>query len=315
MATMTKRERVRAALAGGDVDRLPIMFWHHFRPQGSPQKLADATLDFFGRHDLDIYKIMPDIPYPFPRDSIRTSDDWLFLSPLDVLEGNLGRMVTATELTYENLANDEPLIVTMFSPFCYAMNCAGSANIRRHLEENPSRVHEALSVIAHNLASFSQALIAHGADGIFFASQGAGDGILTREQYKEFGVPYDLEVLRGAQDGWLNVLHIHGFDNLMIDLFVDFPASVFSWSDRLSGRSLRDMRALVPGACLMGGIDEKGAITKGPVDQVAGEMRDAIAQTGGGRRLILANGCSVPDDTDDALLAATRRLAEEMRQG
>jgi len=244
MATMTKRERVRAALAGGDVDRLPIMFWHHFRPHGSPQKLADATLDFFGRHDLDIYKIMPDIPYPFPRDSIRAADDWLFLSPLDVLEGNLGRMVTATELTYENLPNDEPLIVTMFSPFCYAMNSAGSANISRHLKENPARVHEALSVIAHNLASFSQALIAHGADGIFFASQGAGDGILTREQYKEFGVPYDLQVLRGAQDAWLNVLHIHGFENLMVDLFVDYPASVFSWSDRLSGRSLRDMRKL-----------------------------------------------------------------------
>jgi uroporphyrinogen decarboxylase len=315
MATMTKRERVRAALAGGDVDRLPIMFWHHFRPHGSPQKLADATLDFFGRHDLDIYKIMPDIPYPFPRDSIRAADDWLFLSPLDVLEGNLGRMVTATELTYENLPNDEPLIVTMFSPFCYAMNSAGSANISRHLKENPARVHEALSVIAHNLASFSQALIAHGADGIFFASQGAGDGILTREQYKEFGVPYDLQVLRGAQDAWLNVLHIHGFENLMVDLFVDYPASVFSWSDRLSGRSLRDMRKLAPNVCLMGGIDEKGAITKGPVDQVAGEMRDAIAQTGGGRRLILANGCSVPDDTDDSLLAGTRRLAEEMRQG
>ena len=315
MATMTKRERVRAALAGGDVDRLPIMFWHHFRPHGSPQRLADATLDFFGRHDLDIYKIMPDIPYPFPRDAIRAADDWLFLSPLDVLEGNLGRMVAATERTYENLPNDEPLIVTMFSPFCQVMNFAGSANIRRHLVENPARVHEALSIIAQNLASFSQALIAHGADGIFFASQGAGDGILTREQYKEFGVPYDLQVLRGAQDAWLNVLHIHGFENLMVDLFVDYPASVFSWSDRLSGRSLRDMRDLVPDVCLMGGIDEKGAISKGPVDQVADEMRDAITQTGGGRRLILANGCSVPDDTADGLLAGTRRLVDEMRQG
>jgi uroporphyrinogen decarboxylase len=315
MATMTKRERVRAALVGGNVDRLPIMFWHHFRPQGSPQKMADATLDFFGRFDLDIYKIMPDIPYPFPRDSIRSADDWLCLSPLDVLEGNLGRMVTATELTYEQLPNDEPLIVTMFSPFCYAMNFAGRDNIRQHVEQHPARLHAALSVIAQNLANFSQALIAHGADGIFFASQGAGDDILTREQYREFGVPYDLQVLRGAQDGWLNVLHIHGFDHLMVDLFQDYPASVFSWSDRLSGRSLRDMRALAPEVCLMGGIDEKGAITKGPLDQVAAEMRDAIAQTDGGRRLILANGCSVADDTNEQLLEGVRRLADEMRQG
>lgn len=315
MASMTKRERVKAALAGGDVDRLPIMFWHHFRPHGSPQKMAAATLDFFGRFDLDIYKIMPDIPYPFPGDAIRTADDWLMISPLDVMEGNLGRMVTATEMTYENLPNDEPLIVTMFSPFCYAMNFAGPAAMRRHLEENPARVHEALGVIAGNLAAFSAALIAHGADGIFFASQGAGDDILTREQYKEFGVPYDLQVLRGAQDGWLNVLHIHGFQNLMTDLFSDYPASVFSWSDRLSGRSLREIREQVPEVCLMGGIDEKGAIVKGPIEDVANEMRDAIAQTGGGRRLILANGCSVADDTDEQRLSATRGLAEQMHQG
>jgi uroporphyrinogen decarboxylase len=315
MASMTKRERVRAAVAGGDVDRLPIMFWHHFRPHGSPQKLAEATLDFFGRFDLDIFKIMPDIPYPFPTNSIRSADDWRLLSPLDVMEGNLGRMVTATELLYENLPNDEPVIVTMFSPFCYAMNFAGRDSIRRHLEENPTRVHEALSVIAENLAQFSRALIAHGADGIFFASQGAGDDILTREQYKEFGIPYDLQVLQGAQDGWLNVLHIHGFENLMIDLFADYPAAVFSWSDRLSGRSLNEVRDLAPEVCLMGGIDEQGAITKGPVDQVGEEMRDAILQTGGGRRLILANGCSVPDDTDEHLLEGTRALAEEMHQG
>ncbi len=315
MATMTKRERVRAALAGGDVDRLPFMFWHHFRPHGSPQKLAEATLDFFGRFDLDIYKIMPDIPYPFPNESIRAADDWRFLSSLDVLEGNLGRMVTATELAYESLPDDEPLIVTMFSPFCYAMNFAGRENIRRHLADQPSRVHEALGVLAQNLAAYSQALIAHGADGIFLASQGAGDDILTHAQYREFGVPYDLQVLRGAQDGWLNVLHIHGFENLMIDLFADYPADVFSWSDRLSGRSLREMRELAPNVCLMGGIDEKGAITKGPVSEVGDEMRDAIAQTGGGRRLILANGCSVPDGTDEQLLVGTREIAAGMVQG
>lgn len=314
MATMSKRERVKAALAGGDVDRLPIVFWHHFRPHGSPRKLATATLDFFGRFDLDIYKIMPDIPYPFPRDAVRSADDWRLFSPLEALEGNLGRLVAATERTYDGLPNDEPLIVTLFSPFTYVMNAAGHDAVRQHIEEHPALVHEALSIIAANLADFSTALIAHGADGIFFASQGAGDDILTREQYREFGVPYDLQVLRGARDGWLNVLHIHGFQNLMVDLFFDYPTEVFSWSDRISGRGLQAMREHVPDVCLMGGIDEKGAMTTGALDQVANEMRDAIAQTGGGRRLILANGCSVPDDIDERWLTGTRQLAEEMRQ-
>ncbi len=310
---MSKRERVRAALAGKEVDRLPIAFWHHFRPHGSPQRQADATLGFYGRFDLDIYKIMPDIPYPFPRDSIRSADDWLLLTRLEATEGNLGRMIRSAELVRAELADSEPLIVTMFSPLCYAMNFAGRDNIRRHLEENPTQVHEALSVVAENLADFSSLLISAGTDGVFFASQGAGDNLLSREQYLEFGVPYDLEVLRGASDGWLNVLHIHGFENLMIDLFYDFPAQVFSWSDRISGRGLREVRQHAPEVTLMGGINEREGIVKGPIDAVKQEMQDAIAQTGG-RRLILANGCSVPDDNEEGLLMATRKLADEMRQ-
>lgn len=315
MASMTKRERMRAALAGGEVDRLPLAFWHHFRPHGSPQKLAAATLDFFGRFDLDIFKIMPDIPYPFPRDSIRSADDWLLLSSLEATEGNLGRMVRAAELVREGLPNREPLIVTMFSPLCYAMNFAGRDQIRQHLEQHPARVHEALGVLAENLANFSSLLIAAGADGVFFASQGAGDHLLSREQYQEFGVPYDLEVLRGAEDGWLNVLHIHGYQDLMLDLFYDYPAQVFSWSDRASGHSLREVRQHAPAVTVMGGIDEREVMPSGSAEKIAEEMRDAIAQTDGGRHLILANGCSVPDDIPEQQLATTRRLADEMRQG
>ena len=313
MATMSKRERVQAAVAGREVDRLPLAFWHHFRPHGSPHTLAAATLDFFGRFDLDIFKIMPDIPYPFPRDAVRAADDWLLLTRLDATEGNLGRMVRTTELVREGLTNNEPLIVTMFSPLCYAMNFVGRDNIRQHLQEHPTRVHEALGVLAENLAEYSALLIAAGADGIFFASQGAGDDLLTREQYLEFGVPYDLEVLRGAADGWLNVLHIHGNERLMIDLFYQYPAAVFSWSDRLSGHSLRELRAHAPEVCLMGGLNEKGPVTSGPAEAIEQELRDAIAQTGG-RRLILANGCSVPDDVDEQWLTVTRRLADQMTQ-
>src|SRR6188472_4125271 len=68
---MTRTERVRAAVRGEEVDRIPVAFWHHFRPEGSGRRQAELTLGFFDEQfDLDICKIMPDIPYPFPRKSI-----------------------------------------------------------------------------------------------------------------------------------------------------------------------------------------------------------------------------------------------------
>lgn len=313
VTAMSKKQRIQAALQGKSMDRLPFMFWHHFRPHGSPQRMAELTLEFFGGFDLDIYKVMPDIPYPSPRDAVRSADDWLMFSRLDALEGNLGRMVRVAELLRTSLTDDCPIIVTMFNPLCYAMNAANRSNFREHLERDGVRVHEALAVIAENLAEWAAMLIAHGADGIFFASQGAGDNLMTREQYLEFGRPYDLQVLRGAEEGWLNVLHIHGYDNLMIDLFYDYPAPVFSWSDRLSKKSLRSVREHAPDKCLMGGIDEKGAITRGDRSALQQEMEDTLVQTDGGQRLILANGCSVADDINVEHLKMARELALSMK--
>jgi uroporphyrinogen decarboxylase len=64
----------------------------------------------------------------------------------------------------------------------------------------------------------------------------------------------------------------------------------------------------------MGGWNEFGALHQGPEDQIEAEARDAIAQTGG-RKFILANGCSVPDDTDPRWLEAARAIAEELPVG
>ena len=47
-------------------------------------------------------------------------------------------------------------------------------------------------------------------------------------------------------------------------------------------------------------------------EQIQAEAEDAIAQTGG-RKFILANGCSVPDDTDHSLLEAARDIAQNLR--
>jgi uroporphyrinogen decarboxylase len=60
----------------------------------------------------------------------------------------------------------------------------------------------------------------------------------------------------------------------------------------------------------MGGLDERGAVVRGDVAALEAEMRDAVRQTGG-RRLILAGGCSVPDDIPaDHLRSAARLIAE-----
>jgi uroporphyrinogen decarboxylase len=179
-----------------------------------------------------------------------------------------------------------------------------------HLAEHPVVIHEALATIAENLAAHMRDVIDAGADGVFFALQGCSRSIMTEQQYREFGRPYDLMALRGASSGWLNILHVHGEKDLMFDQALDYPVQVLSWSDRIAGPSLREARVKTS-KCLMGGWNEFGALSNGPEEQIEAEAKDALAQTGG-RKFILANGCSVPDDTDHRWLEIARAIVEEL---
>jgi uroporphyrinogen decarboxylase len=314
---MTRTERVRAAVRGEEVDRVPVAFWHHFRPEGSARRMAEATLDFFDEQfDLDICKIMPDLPYPFPHKSIHTVGDWRLLEPLDLSRSPFVRERLRTiALLRDELGEDTPIVVTLFSPLAEAMYaCADHATFLKHLHDAPAVVHGALTTLAQNLGDAMELYLAAGADGVFYSVQGAmaedQDGGLGEARYREFGRPYDLMALRRVQDGWLNILHVHGNGGLLMDTLLDYPVDVLNWSDRLTGLSLREVRGKTS-KCLMGGWHEFGALSNGPAEAIQAEAEDAIKQTGG-RKFILANGCSVPDDTPEEWLEAARDIAEEL---
>lgn len=310
---MTKTERVMAAVHGDEVDRVPVCFWHHFKPEGSGRRLAEATYHFFETtFDLDILKIMPDLPYPLPRRSINKPEDWLLVEPIDQERSRFfTQRATAIRALRDEIGYDAPIIMTVFSPLAEAMYAAASQELfLEHAREHPVLVHEALHIFAQNLRAHVKDCIDAGADGVFYSVQGATDAIMSREMYREFGRPYDLMVLQGGIDGWLNVLHVHGDRDLHFDGVLDYPVQVLSWSDRIAGPSLREARAMTS-KCLMGGWNEFGALSNGPIEQIRAEAEDAIKQTGG-RRFILANGCSVPDDTEAEWLHAAREIAEEL---
>lgn len=310
---MNRYERVWASVNGEEVDRPPVCFWRHFQPAGSGQRLADATLEFFDEEfELDIMKIMPDIAYPFPYGTIRKPEDWLAIEPIDHGRSRyITQRIEAVQTVREAIGIEAPVVMTVFSPLAEALNfCADHATFRQHAQEHPALVHEALSILADNLRIHNQLMIDAGADGVFFALQGCSRTIMPEDLYREVGRPYDLLALQGAREGWLNILHAHGDSELMLDAVLGYPVSVLSWSDRLAGPSLREVRSKTS-LCLMGGWNERGPIANGPVEKIREEALDAVKQTGG-RKFILAPGCSVPDDVDPELLEQARDIVEEL---
>lgn len=315
--SMTASERVHAALAGEQVDRVPFCFWHHFKPEGSGASLARQTKDFFvDTFQLDIVKIMPDLPYPAPKDQIIVSDQLRFLPRLDLDTPMFQEQLTCIRTLRSQLGNDYPLILTLFSPLTLAIRFMGKQKALEEARKNPDPFTEGLGTIASNLRRLMEAAVEAGASGIFFSCMGATNTDFTREEYLNLGRPYDLEALAGAKNGWLNIVHVHADpdqegDQIYFEDFTDYPVSVMSWSDRLTGPSLSEALTLTD-KCLMGGLWERGSLTHGSQAELDNEIMSAISQTKG-RRLILANGCSVPDDTAEEWLSMARHLVDELK--
>lgn len=312
---MTPGERVRAALAGEPLDRVPLIFWHHFQPAGSGERLAQLTREFFcDRFDLDIVKIMPDLPYPTPVQAA-TPAALRNVPHLDLDTPIFQEQLTCIRLLRAQLGKDHPLILTIFSPLTYAMRWIGREKIVQAVRQDAQAFEQGLAVIADNLRRLLSAAIEAGASGIFFSCMGATNRLFTRAEYARIGRPFDLQALADTGKGWLNIVHIHADpeqegDEIYFEDFTDYPVQVISWSDRLTGPDLSEALSLTE-KCLMGGLAERGPLTHGTEVELENEILGAVTQTKG-RRLILANGCSVPDDTPEHWLHAARRLVEQL---
>jgi uroporphyrinogen decarboxylase len=314
---MTAAERVHAAVKGEAVDRVPFCFWHHFKPEGSGERMAAYTLEFFHqKFDLDIIKIMPDLSYPMPKTPFTDPTQLLSLPRLSMNTPAFHEQIVCIRKLRAELGADYPLLLTLFSPLTYLRYFLGKDKVVETVRNAPEVVERGMEIISANLRDLISTAIDAGASGVFFSCMGATSANLTRDEYLCFGRPSDLAALEGAQNGWLNTVHVHADpdqagDQIYFDLFSDYPVSVISWSDRLTGPSLSEALTLT-NKTLMGGLDERGPLTHGSEDELRNEILSAVSQTQT-RRLILANGCSIPDDTPEEWLHTARRLVDDLK--
>ncbi len=324
MAAMTKWERVRAALAGQEVDRPPAGFWgHDYVREWTPQGLADATLERARRYDWDFIKVNPRASYyaeawgnthkpsgdpargPLLVDyALKSAADLDKIAALDVQQGPFGEQLQALRLIGEALKGEVPFVQTVFSPLTVIGWLAGLdlAAVRRMMRENGKALHSALAAVSETLAAYARASLDAGANGIFFATVDWGTyDTATKEQYDEFGRPYDLPVLAAVAGAEFNVLHVCHRNN-MLESLLDYPVAVFNWAAEQTGNpSLADILKKTQKA-VMGGV-AVATMSGGTPEQVTAEVREAVAQTEG-RRFLLAAGCSIPPQTPEANLRA-----------
>ncbi len=322
--SMSKTDRVSAALRGEPVDRVPVSaWWHDFLREWSPEGLAQATLEAYRAYDWDFIKVNPRATYyaedwgarfrPSGRPdqqpelidaAVKTPQDLERIRPLDATQGAYGEQLAALAIIARELAGEAPFVQTVFSPLAVMSRLTGSTKyVQRLMAEHPDALLATLDAVTTTLAAYSRACLDAGASGIFFATVewGSRDGI-SDQGYDRFARPFDLRVLEAVREAPFNVLHVCR-DNNRLERLLDYPVAAFHWAAHSpSNPSLATVTARA-GKAVMGGVSQDSTIASGSPADVAAEARRAIDQTGG-RHSLLAPGCSIDPQTPPANLRA-----------
>jgi uroporphyrinogen decarboxylase len=326
-------ERIKRALVGQPVDRPPISFWaHNFARENSAKDLADETVRQFRLYDWDFIKIQSRagcfaegwgnryaysteraVPPKLMEWPVHTIADLKKIQPLDPERGVLGEQLTALQAIRKEVGPEVPLILTIFAPSMVLTYLLGESPARmlELIRSNPDEAEATLAVIRDTYADYARACLQHGADGIFLGIKACSVNQMTREEYARFGLPYDQPILDAAREGWLNMLHLCG-PHLYFEVVAYLPSQLLSFGLDPGNPSLSQARDR-GNRCVIGGVSAKPQIRDMTPEQVASEVKAAIADTGG-NRMMIGPGCSISPDTPEANLHAARQAVERWRR-
>ena len=299
-SAVSKRERMLQWLDGkAEPGYTPAAFFLHFaEPHRVGSAAATKHLEYFRYTDMDFVKIQYEQDYN-PVDFIKKPSDWSKLKPnkLDFYEPQL---VTVREIV-KAAKKDALVIMTIYSPFMWAGQTSTYTTLSEHLHEDPEAVKKGLNTLVESQMLFVRACIDIGVDGFYMSTQGSDSGQYKDSKiFREYIKPADLVAMREVSSKCpFNILHVcdyvSPYENY--DAVLDYPGQVVNCSTHLVDKTLawNEVHSLFKRP-LMGGLDRKGVLATGSMEQIGEEAKKVLANAPD--QFILGADCTVPGDID-----------------
>ncbi len=321
MTEMSKKERVRAAIAGEPVDRAPASLWgHDFLREWSNDELVGATCEQYEAYDWDFIKVNPrwtmfpeawGAVYAPPSEQTNPTMISAALNELDELHdvvsvhaerGVFGEHIESTRRVVERTNGEVDVLQTVFSPMSVVGLMFGHPRaFKQAAREAPAAVHSAIGRVTETIIRYSRANLGAGASGVFYAPlQWASYDTSTPDFYREFGRPYDLQVLDAIRDAEFNILHVCHTNNMLRDL-LDYPVEAINWDDRDETNASLGQVWSQTDKGVMGGVSRSG-LAELSAEEIRAQAADAAAV--GDTRVFVTGGCSIPPHTSHENRAA-----------
>lgn len=293
---MNKKERVKAVMKGEVPDRAPAGFWFHYRPDYTVEQMVEAHLKLFRETDMDIIKVMQDYMYPIEGE-IHCADDWYQIGVKGTDSEEFQKLAAVIRGIRSQVGEDVLIFQTMFGPFKAASIAFGDETLMKYSKEDPGAVAVGIHHIADGLEAWARGFLDAGADGIYYSAQFAEEGRFEKAEWEKLVRPYDLQILQVADrmEDKYNILHICGEPEYNfkthVEWFGDYPADLVNWSVKDNGYSLEKGRQFFKKP-ILGGMNNKGNILKGPEDAIEKEARQ-ILDSFGTKGFMLGADCTI----------------------
>lgn len=305
---MNKIERVRAALAGEKVDRVPVGLWYHYINNGD--RLVKPHLDFIEESKTDFLKIMCGFLYDLDV-RVEKPSDWRKVKPAKITSSFYQKQLDLIKRIVDQLDGKCMIINTVFNPYHHATHATSEAMVDSHLRTDPESVSVGLAAIAEIEKEFIQACLAEGIDGIYYSVQGGEKDRFEESLFVDTVKKYDLEVINTFKDqGTFNALHLCGA-NMRLSHYAEYPLPVINWDVKANDITLKEGKELFK-RTILGGINNRGPIVNGTHQEIQDEVY-AVLDEVGSQGLILGADCTIPNDTPMSNIHAAVEAAKSYK--
>lgn len=302
---MDKKERIRAAIAGECVDRVPTSWYTHF-PDLMDNTVADQVA-WAKASDMDMLCVETDGFMEYDCARIDMSDPKVLgnLKPHNIDDYYIQGQIDRAKRIAAGLKDDAAVTYMIFTPFSTIKHSIHSeTKVMDLLRDYPDEVYHAMRVIEQDNRMVMELLAKEsGIDGIFLSLQNNEIDRNFAGGYRNVIEPWDKRLIAAARELFdFTVLHLcawRGVPN-RIGNWRQHDCEVINWACHIeldmglaAGRKF-----FSPNSTLMGGFDNRpcGILHSGNKEQIT-EYTHCLIENAGAQRLILSADCSVQKDT------------------
>ncbi len=215
----------------------------------------------------------------------------------------------------ERVGRDVSVHGEVFSPFSQLMEMLDHTNCLMALADDPSKLRACLDALVEGTIVLGAGLAGAGAHAILISSAFAGAGLISRQHYSEFVLPYERKVIAGIRKQFDIPIYTHtcGAIGDRLDLMAATGTDGIDTLDPppLGTVELADAKRILAGKqFIKGNLDPVNTVLLGTPEQTYAAARNCIMTAGPGGGYILSTACSVPPAAPPVNIEKLREAVE-----